>query len=83
MDDIAQQDYQRWRHHPVSAVVLRYLDDYANTLVSGVVDAFLEGSLIKGAHDEARGRVKLCRELSTLSWSEIRQFYGLPEEQDR
>ena len=81
--DLGDQQFRSWRHHPVSQVVLHYLEDYRRELLLGLQQRWLGGSLELRDEREGRGRALLAEELVDLEWSAIEAFYGIeqkPEE---
>lgn len=57
-------------------MVLRFLDDYADTLRLGVLDAFYGGELTALLEHEARGRILMCDELADLHWEQVLALYN-------
>lgn len=83
VNDLSEREYQLWRHQPVTRAFLVYLTDYAATVMLNVLDAFIAGGLSQQEDTEARGRIKLARELVELPWNDIRASYGLPPEKEQ
>lgn len=81
LDQIKSDDFNRWKHHPVSKVYLQFLRDFSAQLVSHIHDEWLSGKLSLLDEKEARGRVLLLNELAELKFVSIQSFYGV-EEQD-
>ena len=78
---ISKMDYQTWRHHPVSQVLLHYLKDYQEVLQREAWD-YLKGclgtqgvQLDEGYLGELVGRAKVAAELSDLPFEAIEAFY--------
>ncbi len=76
--DVTEQDFNLWRHHPVTALVLRYLADYREALIVDHVAAWQAGNLDPTRDAEIRGRVISCAELAELKLDAIAQFYDWP-----
>lgn len=71
----SEQDFQLWRHHPVSEVFLQYLRDYAGVLEREMMDRWKSGAVRLIDEQEARGRVVACIEVADLPYESIREFY--------
>ena len=74
--EMSDQQFQMWRHHPVTSLVLGFLADYAGGLEKEVLTRWRSGSLRLGDEQEARGRVLALAEVAALDVAAIRQFYG-------
>jgi hypothetical protein len=61
-------------------VVLRFLDDYRDSLRRGALEAFEGGELTTLQENEARGRVLMCNELVALQFEHLLIFYELMPE---
>lgn len=79
---ITKSDYQEWKHHPVSKVVLQYLADYRAMLLKEHLAEWEAGKLDEVRDLEMRGRVMTLAELADLDFSSIEHFYVTPEEDD-
>ena len=73
--DLSEAEYQGWRHHPVSRLLLNYLDDYANGLERQLVANWYAGQMTDEMAKEARGRALVARELGNLSLADLQGFY--------
>jgi hypothetical protein len=73
--EIDEQDYQLWRHHPVSKVVLQYIDDYRMRLREEALARWESGALQLIDDREMRGRVLACSDIVDLQFESIRSFY--------
>lgn len=71
----SESDFQLWRHHPVSRVVIQYLNDYAVSLEREALERWRSGALRLIDEQEMRGRVLTCLEMADLSFESIRGFY--------
>ena len=76
--DATAEDFNLWRHHPVTALVLRYLADYREALIVAHVAAWQAGNIDPTRDGEIRGRVISCGELAELKLDAIAQFYDWP-----
>ncbi len=77
---IAESDYQEWKHHPVSKVVLKYLADYRAMLLKEHLAEWEAGKLDEVRDLEMRGRVLTLAELAELPFSAIANFYVTEED---
>ena len=85
LQEITEQDFLDWRHHPVTRVYRRFLSDYRDALrrdhnqrweLNPVVDVALSA-----AHEaEARGRVLTLGEMFDLQHAHVVSFYQSEEE---
>jgi hypothetical protein len=73
---IAEQDYLRWRHNPVTKWFLAYLRDYRVDLLAGAQDLWLSGSPDWSANEaEMKGRARCLSEMAELPFGSIHTFY--------
>lgn len=80
MEQVGQfraSEFQQWRHHPISQVVLAFLSDRRDDLYAQAFEAFLAGGLSALADGEYRGRYMACEELLNLQWRQVCDFYGV------
>lgn len=77
LKDLRVSDFQAWRHHPVSRVVLRFLEDYRDERLREAIDAWMAGGLTALQEGEGRGRALLANELAVLSFEDVLRFYGV------
>lgn len=73
-------DFQAWRHHPLTRVVLRFLRDYRDDCYVKAFDAFLAGGLTGIQEGELRGRYAACDEIVELDWQSLCAWYGYQPE---
>ena len=71
---MSEQEYHLWRHHPVTAAYLRYLQEQVDAFRTAAADLLEAGNLAPQA-DTIRGRILTLRELQTLSLGVIQNFY--------
>lgn len=78
--ELTSSDYREWRQHPASKVVLKYLEDFAESLDQEAV-RYLYGAETTNEKflGELVGRAKICRELADLPFEAIEQFYGVEQ----
>ena len=77
MIDITEADFAAWKHHPVTKIWLKFLEDYA-TVVGGEVLGAVCGSLT--APDpfylgEIKGRFLVVSEMAEPRYESIVKFY--------
>ncbi len=72
---IAEADYQGWKHHPVSKVLLQYLRDYHLALKEEAWQCLLRGPAPAGYLEEISGRARAVAELYELPFEAIVAFY--------
>ena len=75
-------DWQAWRHHPVTRVLLRYLQDRRDQLYWQVFDRFVAGTFDGGLDREERGAFLAFEELMHLEWAGLCFWYGIEEGRD-
>lgn len=72
---IAEQDYQTWRHHPVTKVFIEYLRDYRADLIEAAAAQWLDGNLQIATADELRGRALAIGDIAELPFAAMIAFY--------
>ena len=83
LNGIQESDFQRWKHHPVSKVLFRYLMDFATTLRDRQM-AEIEHSddpMEPKKQGEYAGRIRTLRELATIEFSHLVEFYPVEGEE--
>lgn len=56
--------------------VLKFLNDYRESLLKETLDRFEKGTLICNDEREIRGRVLTLKEIDGLEFESMEQFYG-------
>lgn len=80
--EASAQDFQRWRHNPMTAAVLQHFDDLIGYYREGIADLAEMGQLDNATPNEARnsqvlrGRLLMLREIKGLDIEQIQQFYA-------
>jgi hypothetical protein len=80
--DLSDQDFAQWRHHPVSAIFLRFLADQRANWEHGALDLWRAGILHKSPEtpeldsDYLRGKCRALAELEQITLSDIKSFYA-------
>lgn len=67
------QEFNLWRHNPVTAAYLQYLADLRAALRTAASDLLEAGNLDKP--DVIRGRLLILQELHDLTLADIHGFY--------
>lgn len=83
IDELTPETFQTWRHHPVTAAYLQFLEDQTASWREGAADLWEAGRLGPNA-EELRGRYLALKELAGLSLDDIKAFYrnSEPEEDE-
>ena len=71
---LSEQEWALWRHNPITAAYLLYLQDQTEAFRTAAADLLESGNLAQQA-DTIRGRILTLRELQTLSLGVIQNFY--------
>lgn len=82
VNGIAEADFQSWKHHPVTKVVLQYLRDYDAALQREIMARWLTGALDLQTEKEARGRCLTLSEVADLSFPIVHEFYQTSKDGD-
>lgn len=80
LTELAPEQFNVWRHHPVTRLVFDdYLDGLAFRIEVQVLNSWLAGNLKLLEEGEARGRLLAYRLLvQNLNLPSIREEFGLP-----
>src|SRR5262245_5609377 len=83
MRQVSDAEFMGWRHHPITAGFLQYLEDQIEVYRAGAAD-LVEGRLIKPVKefidqnlDAMSGQIYILRMLHGIEALNIRQFYGV------
>jgi hypothetical protein len=79
---IREAEFQLWKHHPVTKVVMKYLDDYRGAMTRQIVQAWEAGALKLTDDLEGRGRSVMLREVTSMDFDVLATFYGVEQESD-
>lgn len=82
IDGLTEGDFQVWKHHPVSKLYLKYLDDYAMLLGRELLDRWLAGHITLETEKELRGRILTLTDLVELQFTSIEKFYQTEEKNE-
>ena len=72
--DLSETAYHQWRHSPITAAYLLYLQDQAEAFRTAAAD-LLEAGQLAPQSEMLRGRILTLRELHSLSLDVIQNFY--------
>lgn len=83
LNGIQEQDFQLWKHHPVTKLYVRYLIDLERQLAEKQIG---EMRLVTQSPDPFRmgmfqGRINVVGELATIEFSNLVDFYSTEEEE--
>jgi len=79
--DIKRDDYQRWRHDPVSKFFLKFLLDKQAELKSIALESWVNGSQsFSDCNQTIRGQIIELKEIAELPFEAIEEFYKDTEE---
>lgn len=76
LQGITEPDYQVWRHHPVTKLVLQYMADFREALRRDALARWESGALTLTDEHELRARSNVLAELGELQFPSIANFYG-------
>ncbi len=80
--ELNDQDYNQWRHHPITSAYLQYLNDQIEAFRTAAADLLEDGKL-NPQEGELRGRLLTLRELQSLSLEHIKNFYRQEESEEK
>lgn len=79
--NITKEDYQQWRHDPVSKVFLRFLEDKREFLKAAALEHWVNGNKsFAEMNDTVRGQIVELDEIANLPFEAIDEFYKEKEE---
>lgn len=84
LNGIQEDDFLRWKHHPVTKVFLRYLMDYEAQVAQkqvailrtavGTPDPFMLGMF--------NGQINAVGQMASLSFDDLVEFYPDPDQEE-
>jgi hypothetical protein len=80
--ELSEQDYNLWRHNPITAAYLLHLGDQLEAFRTATAD-LLEANKLLPQEGELRGRILTLRELQSLSLEHIKNFYRQEESEEK
>lgn len=75
VNGIRLEDFQQWRHHPVSKVVLQFLRDYREAMHRELLERWTANSLTLADEHEMRGRSNTLQEFAEIQFESMLNFY--------
>ena len=72
---LTEEDYKRWRHHPVTVLVRQYLRDLQGDLRRQAIEAWEAGRLQLSAESDIRTRIHVVEAFLTLPFDAMVAFY--------
>jgi hypothetical protein len=66
-------DFNHWKHHPVTKLFRRYLEDKADDMVAAMMLMWLGGGVELAVEQEARSTVNVFKSMATLLGPDKRQ----------
>lgn len=85
---VKEQEFQLWRHSPITASYLQYLEDMVEYYRSAAADILEAGQFKDGdAHQDRnpdclRGQIVMLRQLHGIELKTIHAFYGKEETEE-
>lgn len=80
--DLSDREFRAWRHHPVTALVRRFLVDRQEALWADLRQRFKVGSLQDREAQEFRGRMNEIEEFLELQIEDLDGFYGVERKEN-
>ncbi|MDE2099598.1 MAG: hypothetical protein KGL39_20265 [Patescibacteria group bacterium] len=78
---IPKEQYQEWRHHPVSKVFLQFLRDKQEFLKAAALEQWVGGSdSFVSCNQTVRGQIIELGEIAELPFEAIEEFYKEKED---
>ena len=78
---LSEEEFQLWRHNPITAAYLRYLGDQIEAFRTAAADLLEAGNLDRS--DVIRGRLLTLRELQNLSLDDVQNFYRHEDNEEK
>lgn len=79
---ISKEDYQAWRHHEVSKVLLRFLSDKQAYLKDAALQSWIDGSKsFADCNQTVRGQIIELSEMIELPFEALVEFYRKEEDE--
>lgn len=79
---ISEADFQAWRHHEVTKLMMQYLKDFCFALERDHLLRWKAGETEDRLEYEAAGRTKTLEELANLEFSHVALFYREIEQKE-
>jgi len=78
--EVAQDQYNMWKRHPVTELFRKFLRNYAAELERAHIGRWHSGKMDDDMEAEQRGRVAACMEMAELEFDHIVNFYNIEGE---
>lgn len=84
LNGISEDDFLRWKHQPVTKVLIRYLIDFADRLRQEQMIEIenTDAELPAKKQGEYKGRIKTVIELANIEFANLVEFYPPEEEEE-
>lgn len=82
IEGVTERDFENWRHNPVTKMFMKYLTDYRGALTAQVISQWEAGALQLNDEKEGRGRHLTLKEIISLRFNHIANFYGVDQEEE-
>jgi hypothetical protein len=80
---ISKEDYQAWKHHEVSKIVLKFLADKQEYLKQAALDSWVSGSQsFADCNQTVRGQIIELNEIIELPFEAMQAFYQEKDNDD-
>lgn len=77
-----EQGFFQWKTHPATKAFRKYLEDFAAALERDHMGRWKDGATDAEYEAEARGRVAVLREIATLEFEYMLNFYETPKDEN-
>lgn len=78
---MTREEYNEWRHHPVSKVFLKFLRDKKEFLTQAMMDQWLDGNeVFDRTGQTVRGQIIELGEIADMPFEQISEFYKQEED---
>jgi hypothetical protein len=78
--NISREEYQEWRHHPVSKIFLQFMRDKQAFLKAAALEQWVDGSeSFANCNQTIRGQIIELGEMSECPFEAISEFYKQEE----
>ncbi len=81
---VGETEFHQWRHSPITAGYLQYMEDLVAFYRESVADMLESGLFLAGDHhqdrnpDVMRGQIIMLRQLHGVTIDQIKEFYAPP-----
>lgn len=74
--EMTEQEFQQWRHNPITRNFLLFLAHRSQAFRATAADYYVASKVLEADIGGLRGRIMELEELCTLKVSDIHRFYG-------